>query len=89
MKRLSALILALVMLLSLAACGQKTEAPAQTAAPAADGAAGTAASSDPKVTIKLGWAETSERSGHALSEAAYTFQEQVEALSGGSIKVDL
>lgn len=89
MKRLSALILALVMLLSLAACGQKTEAPAQTAAPAADGAAGIAASSDPKVTIKLGWAETSERSGHALSEAAYTFQEQVEALSGGSIKVDL
>ena len=69
MKRLSALILALVMLLSLAACGQETEAPAQTAAPAADGAAGTAASSDPKVTIKLGWAETSERSGHALSEA--------------------
>ena len=43
MKRLSALILALVMLLSLAACGQKAEAPDQTAAPAADGAAGTAA----------------------------------------------
>ena len=93
MKRLSALILALVMLLSLTACGQKTETPAQTAAPAAnstaDSTAGTDASSDPKVTIKLGWAETSERSGHALSEAAYTFQEQVEALSGGSIKVDL
>lgn len=42
-----------------------------------------------EVTMKLGWAETAERSGHVLSEAAYTFKEQVEQLSNGSIKVDL
>lgn len=39
--------------------------------------------------MKLGWAETAERSGHALSEAAYTFKEQVEALSNGSVTVEL
>ena len=41
MKKYLALLLAMVMVLSLAACGSKTEAPAATTAPAADGTAAT------------------------------------------------
>ena len=49
MKKTFALILALVMVLALAACGGKTEAPAATNAPAQNApAATTAASSDEK-----------------------------------------
>ncbi len=85
MKRILSLVLILAMALTLVACGASepvaTEAPAAADAPAAP--------ADKPVTIKLGWAETAERTGHALSEAAYTFKEQVEALSGGSITVDL
>ena len=44
MKKYLALLLAMVMVLSLAACGSKTEAPAATTAPAADGT--TAAATD-------------------------------------------
>lgn len=90
MKRILALALAFIMAFSLVACGtNKTEAPVETKpaanAPAAEAPATPA---DKPVTIKLGWAETAERSGHALSEAAYTFKETVEALNS-SITVEL
>ena len=49
----------------------------------------TVASAASTVTLKLGWAESADRTAHALSEAAYTFKEQVEALSGNSITVEL
>lgn len=93
MKRILALTLAIILALSLVACGGKTEAPAETAAPAENAAAApaeteAAAPADKPVVIKLGWAETAERTGHALSEAAYTFKETVEALNS-SITVEL
>lgn len=102
MKRLIALTLTVMMTLGLVACKnssatnqpkeQKEEESQQSENEAEDTSneqekAG--AGEDTPVTMKLGWAETAERSGHALSEAAYTFQEQVEELSGGTITVEL
>lgn len=94
MKRILSAALAATLALSLVACGGskgsesagKSTGAAQSSA-ASEGAS--SASKDTPVTMKLGWAETAERSGHALSEAAYTFKEQVEALSNGSITVEL
>ena len=93
MKRIIAIALALVLVLSLVACGAKTEAPAAAEAPKADAPAAAEtpkaeAPAEKAVTIKLGWAETADRSGHALSEAAYTFQEVLEA-ANVNIKVEL
>ncbi|MDR1534056.1 MAG: DctP family TRAP transporter solute-binding subunit [Planctomycetota bacterium] len=39
--------------------------------------------------IKYGWAETADRKGHPVSEAAYTFKEVLEKESGGGLQVDL
>ena len=94
MKRFVAMLSAVTMMVCLAACGGSGSAPAASSpaapsAPASQGSASPAAPEEKPVTIKLGWAETAERSGHALSEAAYTFKEQVEELSGGSVKVEL
>jgi len=83
MKRILSAILATAMCLSLVACGGGASSGA-----ASSGAASSGESGDKAVTIKLGWAETAERSGHALSEAAYTFKETVEALNS-SITVEL
>lgn len=88
MKRILSIALTAALALSLAACSGGTTSSATSSA-ASGGASSGAASADQPVTMKLGWAETAERSGHALSEAAYTFKEQVEALSNGSITVDL
>lgn len=91
MKRFLALTLALILALSLIACGAAPEAaPAATEPPKADAPAAEApaAPADDPVVIKLGWAETADRTGHALSEAAYTFKETVEALNS-SITVEL
>lgn len=86
MKRILSITLALILMLSLVACGNSTTSKAPAAnAPAATEAAG---EKEKSVVIKLGWAETADRSGHALSEAAYTFKEKVEALSS-SITVEL
>lgn len=90
MKRILSSILIILMFTTMTACGASSgsvvapNAPAETTTSSAP-----EAPVEKKVTMKLGWAETAERSGHALSEAAYTFKEQVEALSGGSITVDL
>ena len=88
MKRILSIALTAALALSLAACSGGTTS-STTSSAASGGASSGAASADQPVTMKLGWAETAERSGHALSEAAYTFKEQVEALSNGSITVDL
>lgn len=86
MKRILSIVLSAAVMLSLAACSSGTSSNSGSSA---SGSGGDASSAEQPVTIKLGWAETAERSGHALSEAAYTFKEQVEALSNGSITVDL
>ena len=52
MKKYLAMLLAAVMVLSLAACGGKTEAPATTAAPAPDAPAATEATEAPKSESK-------------------------------------
>ena len=53
-KKFLSLLLVLTMVLALAACGSKTEAPATTAAPAADAPAAAApAASGDKVTVKV------------------------------------
>ena len=52
MKKSLAMLLAVVMVLSLAACGGKTEAPAATAAPAPDAPAATEATEAPKSESK-------------------------------------
>ncbi len=52
MKKYLAMLLAVVMVLSLAACGGKTEAPAATAAPAPDAPAATGATEAPKSESK-------------------------------------
>ena len=91
MKKVLALLLTAVMgTMLLAGCGGSSagagsggDTKEEAAAPAQETAA------EPEVTFKLGWAETAEREGHPLSQAAYTFAEQVEQLSGGTMKVEL
>ena len=98
MKRILAIILVTTIMFTLSSCGEKK--PQQSVEETTKGTttgententpeSTPVATSDESVTMKLGWAETAERSGHALSEAAYTFKEQVEALSNGSITVEL
>jgi C4-dicarboxylate-binding protein DctP len=65
---------------------EETKAEETTAAPAETTAA---APEEKPVTIKLGWAETAEEDGHPLSKAAYTFKREAEALSNGSLTIEL
>lgn len=77
MKKILALILALVMVASLVACGQKAEeAPAEEAA----------APAEPEYTITLGHIQNENDSWHL---AALDFKEQVETNSNGRIKVEV
>ena len=95
MKKLIALILAMVMVLGLAACGAEkapeTEAPAapaETAAPAPAEteapaeAEGPAAANDPKIDL-IFTANASSADWHG--KAMTVFAEEVEKLSGGSV----
>ncbi len=82
MKKIIALLLALVMVLSLAACGGKTEAPAATEAPKADAPAATEAPAAEPVTIKVAAIETAYGS-QVWADVAAAF----EAETG--IKVEL
>lgn len=87
MKRLIALLLAVMMLASFAACGQS--APAEEPAPApAEEAAGDepAAAADPAVTLTAASAFTATQLPGIFWNY---FKEQVEELSGGSITLDL
>lgn len=78
MKKLIALLMALVMVLGLCACGSS-----QSAAPAA----GDAAASDDKVyNIKLGHSDTVDNLIHV---SLLNFKAYVEEKSGGKVKVDI
>lgn len=91
MKKLLSLILALVMVLGLVACGSSTETPA-TAAPAADDSAAEApateaadvpaAANDPAIDL-IFTANASSADWHG--KAMVVFAEEVEKLSGGSV----
>lgn len=90
MKKLIALLLALVMVLGLAACGA-AEAPAATEAPAADAPAAEApaaesdapaAANDPAIDL-IFTANASSADWHG--KAMTVFAEEVEKLSGGSV----
>lgn len=80
MKKALSLILALVMILALTACGSKT--------PADDGASD-AAGSDAAVTttvLKIGHVEAEDRSVH---RALLTFKDELEAKTEGRIEVQI
>jgi len=87
MKKILCMLLALVMLLSFAACGNSGD-KGTTQAPAANGeAAGSGdVASDPKVTLV--YAEVNPPDTIVGQTGTY-FKEQVEKLSGGSITIDL
>ena len=85
MKKLLALLLALVMVLSLAACGGKTEAPAANNAAGDVGNDGDA-SNDPAVTLV--YAEVNPLDT-IVGQTGTFFAEKVAELSGGSITLDV
>lgn len=78
MKKLIALLMALVMVLGLCACGSS-----QSAAPAAGDAA---ASGDKVYNIKLGHSDTVDNLIHV---SLLNFKAYVEEKSGGKVKVDI
>lgn len=92
MKKLFALLLAVVMVLSLAACGSSS-APAATEAPKSDAPAAEApaadtadVANDPKVTLV--YAEVNPEDT-IVGQTATEFKRLVEELSGGSITIDV
>ena len=92
MKKLFALLLAVVMVLSLAACGGNS-APAATEAPKSDAPAAEApaadtsdVANDPKVTLV--YAEVNPEDT-IVGKTAAEFKRLVEELSGGSITIDV
>ncbi len=92
-KRVMKKVVSILMILALTAaalvgCSAKTSS-APTTTTTTTTATEAPAPAETKVKFKLGWAETAERTGHPLSQAAYTFKEEVEKLSNGSIEVDL
>ena len=81
MKKIIALILAMLMMLSLAACGtQKTE-PAAAAEPTE-----VAEPADTPITLKVSFAETQ---GDPKYDAMVAFKDYVEENSEGSITIEL
>ena len=87
MKKILCLIMALVMVFSLCACGAKEEAPAAPAAPAEKAEAAPAAPAAPAeepVEINIGHIYATN---HAIGQACEVFKEKVEELSGGSVSV--
>ena len=87
MKKLLCMALALIMVLGLAACGGKTEAPAAQAPAAEAPAADTSnVANDPKVTLVMAEVNPLDT---IVGKTDSFFKEKVEELSGGSITVDL
>ena len=89
MKKIVALLLALMMVLSLAACGggtQESKAPSggDTNTEAPGGSAGYAAN-DPKVTLVM--AEVNPEDS-IIGQVDRAFIDKVEELTGGSVKID-
>lgn len=88
MKKLVALVLALVMVFALAACGQTAAPAAPAAEPAVPAAAEPAAApaDDTVYTIKLGHSDTTE---NLLHVSLLNFKAYVEEKSAGRLKIDL
>ena len=96
MKKLTALLLALIMVVSLVACGNsatpaateapKADVPVATEAPAGDTGADGDASNDPAVTLV--YAEVNPLDTIVGQTATY-FAEQVEELTGGTVTLDI
>ncbi len=83
MKKLIALLLALVMVVGLVACGGKTEAPAETKAPEAAAPAETKAPEAPKAEGSVYWLNFKPESDEALKEIAAMY----EAETGVPVKI--
>ena len=87
MKKMLSALLASLMLLSLAGCGDSSSAPAQSSpAPAQSAAASGDVSSDPKVTLVYAEVNPADT---IVGQTAAHFKERVEELSGGSITIDV
>ena len=96
MKKLTALLLALIMVVSLVACGNsatpaateapKADVPVATEAPAGDTGADGDASNDPAVTLV--YAEVNPLDTIVGQTATY-FAEQVKELTGGTVTLDI
>ena len=87
MKKLLSLALALIMVLSLTACGgKKEEKPADTSTATPAESPTETPASKPEYTLKLSGTVTD---GHLVTETEKYFIQRVEELSGGRIKVEL
>ena len=95
MKKITAIILALVMLLALAACGQSSPAPETSQAssaetPAAEAQGGAAEAPAKIYTLKIGYAPGGlPRTDSAEIMYAESFKEYVEEATNGGIVVEL
>lgn len=89
MKRILTLLLALVMIFSLAACGSNAAKPAESAGTEGDKAEGAADSAEgtvAPVTIKFAHNKSEDSYTH---KAAVAFQEACAELSGGAITIEV
>lgn len=89
MKKLLALLLALVMVFALCACGSSAETPAPSAAPADTPAEDTPAADTPAaepIHIMFGH---DNLPGEPLTEAAEFWAEELEKVSGGTMILDV
>ena len=82
MKRILCLILALALCFSLAACGSKSEAPAE--APAEP--AGDFPTAENPLVISLGHSTPEQSSGNTQAKI---FKDKIEELTGGAIQVEI
>jgi len=86
MKKSLAFLLALVMVMSIAACGGKTETSAAPAAPSAGGSQAAPAPAANPITLKFAHGDSEASAFHA---GAKVFKELVEKESNGEITVDI
>lgn len=86
MKKAISLLLAVVMVLALCACGSTSAPAADSSTATSDAADSTASSSAPEYTWKLAMPFNE---GASTYEAAKVFADTLEELSGGKVHVDL
>ena len=86
MKKFLAMLLTMVMVLSLAACGAKEEAPATTPNAPAEQPADTTDTAGASFVLKLGHACSA---AHPYNQGAQLFKETVEAKTEGKVVVEL
>jgi len=86
MKKLLSVLLAGMMIVSLAACGEKSDPAPQPAASAPAASAAGDVSQDPKVTLVYAEVNPIES---IIGNVAAAFKAKAEELSGGSITIDI